>query len=64
MRIRTARLQKGLTQAVLAARLGVSVSTFQRWEKGLGLSASGLAKVATELGTSTDYLLERDRGEK
>jgi len=56
-RIRTARVRRGLTQAALAAAVGVSRSAVAQWETGrAGQVHANLVAVATALGVSVGYL--------
>lgn len=56
------RKEKGLTQAVMAEKLGISNRTISKWENGDGMpDISILSDVAGILGVSVDELL---RGEK
>ena len=57
-RIKEKRKEKGLTQAGLAALIGVDKSTVYRWEAGKQAPESGAAvSLAEALGTTSDYLL-------
>ena len=44
------RRAKGLTQTEVAARTGVSITSVQAWERGVGPSARNLPAVAELLG--------------
>ena len=56
------RKEKGLTQAVMAEKLGISNRTISKWENGDGMpDISILSNVAEILGITVDELL---RGEK
>lgn len=60
--------EQGMTQRELAARLGVSEVTVSRWmtagENGRNPSVQTLQRIAEVLGTTPDYLLEKDAPEK
>lgn len=57
-RIGTLRRQMGLSQAELAARLGISASAMGMYEQGRREpSADTLIALSRELGVSTDFLL-------
>lgn len=57
-RIGALRRERGLSQAQLAARLGISASAMGMYEQGRREpSADMLVALARELGVSTDYLL-------
>jgi transcriptional regulator with XRE-family HTH domain len=58
-RVMVLRRRKHLTQAQLATKVGVHWNTVARVEQGklLDVSALTLARIAQEVGTSTDYLL-------
>jgi transcriptional regulator with XRE-family HTH domain len=57
-RIRALRERAGLTQAVLAAMVGVSVGQVSRWETNRTEPAlSNLAALAPALGVSADTIL-------
>lgn len=59
--IRSARLQKGLSQEELAARLHVVRQTVSKWEKGASLpDGEQLVLLAKELGTTAGALLGED----
>lgn len=59
-RLRTLREEKGVSQAVLAQKLGISKSTLGLWETGDTLpDAKSLYDLADYFGVSTDYLLCR-----
>ena len=49
------------TQEDAARELGVSLSTYRRWEQGVfkGLKGDNLKKMAELYGVSVDYLLKR-----
>ena len=58
MRIRAARTGLGITQAVLAARIGVSRSAVAQWETGRsGQIGGNLAQIAEVLGVGVEHLL-------
>lgn len=57
-RIRAARERQGLTQAALAARVGVSRSAVAQWETGRsGQVGSNLAQIAAVLEVGVEHLL-------
>lgn len=59
--LRTARESANLTQAQLAARLGVDSSTVRNWETGrtrLQLSPSKTLLLCTVLGVTLETLIE------
>lgn len=58
-RIKSLRISLKLTQESLAARLGVTKVTVQRWESGAitNLKREKLLLLATALGTTPEYLL-------
>jgi len=57
-RLRQAREQKGLTRQFVAKKLGVSVRTFDRWERGdFEPSLKKLARLAELYGTSIGWLI-------
>lgn len=59
-RLRTLRKEKGVSQAVLAQKLGISKSTLGLWETGETLpDAKSLYDLADYFGVSTDYILCR-----
>ncbi|NWG70114.1 MAG: helix-turn-helix domain-containing protein [Parvularculaceae bacterium] len=63
-RIRQARKAKGLNQAELALRLGVSQPTVANWEAGVhDPRRLMLAKLAEALGTSLEYLAQGARSQ-
>jgi transcriptional regulator with XRE-family HTH domain len=58
-RVRVARLQREMSQATLAQRLGISFQQVQKYERGSNrMSASTLVAIATLLGVSPGSLLE------
>lgn len=60
-RLKEVRKIKGLTQADIAARVGVSLSTVKKWELDLNEPNSDkLIALALTLNVSTDYLFGRD----
>lgn len=60
-RIRAARLARGMTQADLAAAVGVSRSAVAQWETDrAGQVRGNIARIATALGVSAGYLIEGD----
>lgn len=59
-RLREARVKRGLTQAEVAERLGVTRSVIARYESGINDPPSeNISKMAEILGVSADYLLGR-----
>jgi len=62
-RIRELRLQKNLTQAQVAERLGITKNAVNSWEKSASSpTLKNIAELAGILGVSTDYLLGVKRG--
>lgn len=63
-RIRTARKEKGISQAVIARRIGISVAAVSNWETGKNeLSGDSLIAVAAILGVSPAWL-QTGKGEQ
>ena len=59
-RLKTLRLENHLTQKTVAEAISVSVSTYQRFEKGYGsLKLTPFVKLANLYGVSADYLANR-----
>ena len=59
--IKALRTEKGLSQAELARRAGVTERSIQRYEAGASYpQMSAIEKLATALGTSVDDLLGRE----
>ena len=57
-KIKLLREQKGLTQAELAKRLGITRSGVNAWEMGISVpSTQYLVELAMLFGVSTDFLL-------
>ncbi len=57
-RIRTARLARGMTQADLAAAVGVSRSAVAQWETDrAGQVRGNIARIAAVLGVSAGHLV-------
>lgn len=57
-RLKSKRVEAGLTQAELAARVSVTARTIQNYEMGTRRPNSKVvADLATALGTTVDYLL-------
>jgi transcriptional regulator with XRE-family HTH domain len=57
-RIRAAREELGLTQAALAAKVGVTRSAVAQWETGrAGQVGSHLTQIASVLGVGVEHLL-------
>ncbi len=64
-RIKDLRKGMGMSQAELAARLGVSIQTVSRWECDSGMpDIMQIVPLAKTLGTTTDILLGMDSSEK
>lgn len=62
--IRATREKNGLTQAVLARKLGISRSAVNAWELGVSVpSAQYLVELSRLFKVSTDYLLGLDNKE-
>ena len=56
--IKKLREEKGITQAELATRLGITQSAVAQWEKGITKPAiDKLLKIAEYLGCTVDELL-------
>ena len=61
-RIRMLRVNRGMSQAMLAGRIGVTFQQVQRYEQGASrVGASRLARVAAALGVSVSALFESSR---
>ena len=61
MKIKEARLNKGLSQKDLASALSVPANTLSNWENGKREpDHATLVKLADILNVTTDYLLGRD----
>ena len=57
-RLRAAREERGLSVRELARRIGCSASLISQIERGVSVPSVGvLYSLATELGSSSDYLL-------
>ena len=57
-RIGILRQEKGMTQSVLAERLGITPQAISKWERGLSFpDLSRMEELATMLEVSVDYLL-------
>src|SRR4051812_29701670 len=57
-RVKTERLERGLTQDELAHRVGVSRSAVAQWETGrAGQLTGNLGRIALALDTSVEYLM-------
>lgn len=64
-RIKQLRKEKGLSQADLGKKVGLSYAQIGRYEtKGMQPSAEVLKKIANVLGASPDYLLNGSAEEK
>ena len=60
LRLRELRTQRGLTQAKLASRLGVSAGALRHWEHGRSApNVVQIMKAAKALGIEPGALLER-----
>ena len=60
-RLRQVRMLRHYTQQFMADSLCVSLNAYQKYEQGERMpSLDTLVRIADILGTSTDYLLERD----
>lgn len=61
-RIKMLREQKGMTQAELAKRLGITRSSVNAWEMGISVpSTQYIVELANLFTVSADYLLCLDR---
>ena len=57
--VRTLRAEKGMTQLDLARKMGVTDKAVSKWERDLSIpDVASLPKLAEELGTSVDELLQ------
>ena len=64
-RIKEVREKNGLTQALLAKKLGISRSAVNAWEMGISVpSAQYLIELSRLFKISTDYILEIECQEK
>ena len=60
-KIKTLREQKGLTQAALAKKLGITRSSVNAWEMGISVpSTQYIVELATIFKVSSDFLLGMD----
>lgn len=58
-RIKQAREQRGITQKMLAIKLGIAQTTVSGWENGAKRpSVDTIVRLSQILGVTTDYLLE------
>ena len=58
------RKSKGLTQEDMSIQLGISLSTYQKYERDvISPPYEILIRIADFYGVTTDYLLGRDTGE-
>ncbi|GAB4071710.1 helix-turn-helix transcriptional regulator [Ancylobacter sonchi] len=58
-RLRSARMQAGLSMETLAERLGISYQQIQKYERGTNrVASSTLIPISRELGTTPAQLLE------
>ena len=65
MRLRELRINSGLTQNEVAAKLGVSGQTILNWENGIyEPKINQLIQLADLFNVSIDYLVERKNNEK
>ena len=56
-RLRTIRLEKGLTMVQMAEKLGISYPAYSQWERGVrNPKDSTLLKIAEALEVTPDYL--------
>ena len=55
------RARRGLSNADLAAKLGVSRKTIYNWENSGRIPAAALNKMADIFGVSVDYLLTTNK---
>jgi len=61
-RLRSARMERGLTQSALADIIGISLRSYQCYEQGTRRPPyETLIALADELNLSLDYLLGRDQ---
>ena len=61
-RIRMFRVNRGMSQSVLAERIGVTFQQVQKYEKGANrVGASRLSQIASVLGISVGELFESSR---
>ena len=61
MRLRELRIKSGLTQNVIATKLGVSGQTILNWENGIyEPKISQLIELADLFNVTVDYLIERE----
>lgn len=64
-RIQDLRKQKGLTQAELAKKVGISLTQMARYEtKGIQPPADTLTKLASIFGTTVDFMVNGATEEK
>ena len=62
MRLRAARIQRGITQSTIAKALGISARSYQRYEAGDGKPGiDTLVDIADYLDISLDYLMGREK---
>ena len=63
-RIRMLRVNRGMSQTMLAERIGVTFQQVQKYERGANrVGASRLAQIASVLGVSIGELFESSRTE-
>ncbi len=61
-RLRTLRMQKGVSQRAFTKQIGINYTQYNRYENGETIpSAESLSKLAEALDVSVDYLLEGKR---
>lgn len=64
VRIRTFRVDRGMSQAMLAERIGVTLQHVQKYERGANrVGASRLSQIASVLGVRVGQLFETPRDE-
>lgn len=56
-RIEAERKRAGMSQEVLAHKVGVTLATYQNWKNGTKMTAEKLGEIAKVLGCSMDYLM-------
>ena len=60
-KIRDLRMERGLTQSQLAAKVGVSMSAVSLWESDINEPKAGYVLKPSEIfGVSADYLLGKE----
>lgn len=63
-KLRELRAKKGVSQADVAKRLGVSRATYVQYETGVNTPMKKLSELASFYGVTTDYLLGRQEIKK